>query len=183
MLGVEEVVIGRGVDRVVGGLADVAVVAMVEAGPEAVPGDRERRPQPPQLAHQQPAHLFVALDAAVGEAEEDRLVDAEHGGRLALFLLALGGELLGGAARVLGALVAVRRHQQVDLPAGPAEQRHRAGATEVGVVGVGDHDEGAPRVQIRDQFLDVRGRRVLGHGAASTGCAASAAVRSRSSEA
>jgi len=57
-----EMVIGGGVDGVVGGAADVAVISMVEARPEAVPGNHQLGPAAAQLVHHQLAQLVVVED-------------------------------------------------------------------------------------------------------------------------
>ena len=131
----------------------VRVLSTVDALVREVQAQSQLRAVQPQLTHQQPPQLVVLVDVAVRVAEEDRLVGAADRGGGALLLLADAGQVLRGDLGVLRSLVAAGGDDHVDVPAARAEQRERAAAGELGVVGVREHGERALR-RLRLEFVE-----------------------------
>ena len=146
VLRVGQRIAGEREDGVDNGLAGEAVVAMRERTAVGVPGDHRPGLEPAQLAHDASAHLGRVLDEAVGVAQEDELLDAEHVTGGALFFLADLGQLFAGQRGVFRAHVAARREQVVDVPAFGGPPGGGATAEKLRVVRVSDDDERRLRV-------------------------------------
>ena len=144
---VERVARGRK-DRVDGGLADGAVVRVVD--PLVVHEQHGRVVRHhhvgAELANrpgQAPAEGERRLDLAVGLVEEVDGIDADLGRRGSLLALAKLGKGRHIGVRVVAALVAARDDEVAGARALGDPARHRSGAAELDVVGMRGHDEDA----------------------------------------
>src|SRR5262249_28900758 len=133
-----------GEDRVHGDQAHGAVIAVVVRPPERVLGDHTVGPVLPYQAYDLAAQLGRILHATIGLAQELHGLQAEHFGRVELLLLPRCSYLGRNGLGVIGALVAAGSEDVDHFRTHAHPLGDAAGATEVGIVGVGGdhHDAG-----------------------------------------
>ena len=124
-----------------GGDPVVAVRGIEVGGAVRILGDDEVRPPAADLARDVAAEVAGVLELAVHVAEELHALHAEGPGGVPLLRLADPRQALGRHRAIAGALAAVGHDDVGDLLALPRELRDGAAGAELGVVGMGGHDQ------------------------------------------
>src|SRR3990172_9793056 len=143
VLRVREVVPGQRIDGIDRRLPRKAVVAVREAAAERVPGDHRVRLQAPDLADDAAAGLGCVLVETVRVAQEDHILHTQGLRRCPLLFLAHAAEVLPRDLFVVRPHVAAGGQEVVHIPTLSTELRDCTGAEELGVVRVGNDDQGS----------------------------------------
>ena len=128
---------------------------MVDVGSALVPvpsrirADQDVGAEPPHLPGDGPPEIERHLDHPVLDPQEGALGNAQHVTGGSLFGFSQLGELLSDDPGFIRAGRAVGHAHVADLGPGPGPRGDRAGRAELGIVGVGEDDQGAFEVHVR----------------------------------